>query len=104
MPQPDKTLTKSEALREIGFWQGIDTAMVFAIAVNLLALGVSAALGSLSMAAAFVWLAVILLIVALWIVVLVFRTMWFVIQVTADIKMMPSAASQMVLTFLRGGK
>jgi hypothetical protein len=51
-----------------------------------------------------VWLAIVLLVLVAWIVVLVFRTMWFVIQVTADIKMMPSAASQMVLTFLRGGK
>ena len=103
MSQPEKTLTKAEALREIGFWQGIDTGVVFTLAVNLLALAVSAALGSLSMVAALVWLVVVLLVLASWIVVLVFRTMWFVIQVTADIKMMPSAASQMVLTFLRGG-
>ena len=102
-PNPEKLISRSDALREVGFWQNIDYVAIFVIATNLLALIVSAVIGHLTIIAALTWLVAILLLVSVWVVLLVFRCMWFVIQITAEIKMMPAAASQMVMAFMRGG-
>ena len=98
----EQNMSRAAALKAVGFWQPVDTLACFLIALNALSLIVTASVGGCSMVAAFVWLVIVLILVALWIVVLVFRTMWFVLQITAEIKMMPSAASKMVLAFLSG--
>ena len=99
---PEVNMTRAQALVEVGFWQPVDTVVCFLLGVSLLSFIVTASLGALTAVSALIWLVVMLLVLAAWIILVLFRTMWFVLQITAEIKMMPAAASKMVVTFLSG--
>jgi len=98
----ERNMSRAAALKAVGFWQPIDVVACFLIALNALSLVVTAAVSGCSLINVLVWMSVIIFLTVLWAVVLVFRAMWFVLQITAEIKMMPAAAAKMALALLSG--
>ena len=90
---------RTKALFEVGFVQKIDAAFILALfstiagtanwmvfghptAIQLIACGIGG-----------------LAVLMFWVLVVLFRCMWFVIQLMADMKMLPASAAKLALQF-----
>lgn len=95
---------QTRALWQIGFWRPLDFVIAGVELVTLItcffwwAFGHPTAMGALLTAIAMIGL------LQVWIILLVYRCLFFIVQTRADINLMPAAAAQLAIAYQAGGR
>ena len=102
MPKPFVD-PQTKALFDVGFVKPIDFMFVGAL-LSIVAIGSAHwFFGALPFVGILTYALLEALIMQVWLIILVIRSMWFTVQVMADIKMMPSDAAKLALRFSQQG-
>ena len=105
-PQVDleKPLTRFEAQRKLGLFAPLDYTVVGLIVFLWMVLGFWALFGKPE-AVNLIALAIVnIVLLQAWIVVLIYRCLVFILDVQADINLLPEAAARIVIGFWEGRK
>jgi len=99
---PEKTLTRWEAQRKLGLFAPHDYVMLGLIAMVWVTLGFWKLFGNPEPIHLIALAVVNIFLVQCWLLVLVYRVLVFILDVQADINLMPEAAARIVLGFWEG--
>lgn len=99
---PEPPLTRFQAQRKLGLFAASDFAILFLILCAWVVLGFWKLFGNpeLKLLLAAALLSVVLM--QVWVVILIYRCMVFVLDLHADISLMPEAAARIVVGFWEG--
>ncbi len=103
-PVPDKPLSRFEAQRKLGLFAPHDDAMLVLILLCWVTMGFWALFGQPSVYGLIAAALFTLLLTQLWLIVLAYRILVFILDVQADINLMPEAAARIVVGFYQGNK
>lgn len=110
MPQPqevigpEKVMTRFQAQRKLGLFAPHDYVMLALISTVWIVLGFWKLFGDPS-AMPLIALAVVnIFLTQCWMIVLIYRTLVFILDVQADINLLPEAAARIVISFWEGRK
>jgi hypothetical protein len=93
-----------DALRKVGWWQNIDYAMLGLFLAHLVTGFFFLVFGKLSFGVAVVGLLQCCAIALVWMIILAYRCMDFVLQLRANIEMLPFDSARIAVGFLQGGQ
>ena len=99
---PDRILTRFEAQRKLGLFAPHDYLMLALIISAWVTLGFWTLFGTPDPLGVIAFAIVNIFVTQFWIVVLIYRVLVFVLDVQADINLMPEAAARIVLGFWEG--
>lgn len=99
-PEPGDRWT---ALKQIGWWKPIDSLILVALAANLITGFFFLVFGRLTANVAIIGLLNELIMLAAWAVIIGFRCMDFVVQLRANIEMLPFDSARIAVGFIKGG-
>ena len=99
-PQPTD---RWQALRQIGWWKPIDNVILAALAAHLVTGVFFTVFGRMTFAVGVIGLLQMCLLLASWCVILAYRCMDFVVQLRANIEMLPFDSARIAVGFLQGG-
>lgn len=97
-----QTMTHYEGLRQIGFIKGIDFLVGIVLGLSTVVLVCWIIFARPEAVRILVALYAQAMLVIVWLVILVFRTMHFVLMLRADINLMPFSAGRIAASFLSG--
>lgn len=100
-PEPTDRWT---ALKQIGWWKPIDTALIAVLLAHIVTGFFFAVFGKLTSTVAIIGLLQMLVILGAWCVMLAYRCMDFVLQLRANIEMLPFDSARIAVGFLQGGQ
>lgn len=92
-----------QALKQIGWWKPIDTTILAILAAHLVSGFFFAVFGKLTATVAIIGLLQMLIFLGAWAVMLVYRCMDFVVQLRANIEMLPFDSARIAVGYLQGG-
>lgn len=98
-PEPPDRWT---ALKQIGWWKPIDTIVLVLLAANLITGFFFLVFGRLTFNVAIIGLLNELILLAAWAVVVIYRCMDFVVQLRANIEMLPFDSARIAMGFIQG--
>jgi len=101
---PPQPTSRWQALRQIGWWKGIDTVLLSLLLAHIITGFFFLVFGKLSFNVAVIGFLQAMLVCLVWTVILAYRCMDFVIQLRASIEMLPYDAGRIAVGFLQGGK
>jgi hypothetical protein len=99
---PEKTLSRFEAQRKLGLFAPHDYVMLFLIAAVWITMGFWKLFGAPESLHLMALAIVNLFLTQCWLIVLAYRCLVFILDVQADINLMPEAAARIVLGFWEG--
>jgi hypothetical protein len=99
LPAPTSRWT---ALKEAGWWAGMDTTFCIALAFIWVTALYWKIFGHPNLLNIVVLLLISLIILVAWLIILVYRCSLFVLQLHADIALMPDTAARMAVAYLSG--
>lgn len=91
------------ALKQIGWWKPIDNILIGILLAHIVTGIFFAAFGRMSTSVAIIILLQMLVFLTAWCVVLAYRCMDFVVQLRANIEMLPFDSARIAVGFLQGG-
>lgn len=99
---PEKALTRFEAQRKLGLFAAHDYVMLVLIVLVWITLGFWKLFGAPEPIHLIALAIVNIFLTQCWLIVLVYRCLVFILDVQADINLMPEAAARIVLGFWEG--
>lgn len=99
---PEKTLTRFQAQRKLGLFAPMDYTIVAFMIGSWITLGFWKLFGTPELLQLIAVALVNIVLMQCWIVVLVYRCLVFVLDVQADINLLPEAAARIVVGFWEG--
>ena len=102
IPAPDKPLSRFEAQRKLGLIAAIDFTLLGLICFLWITLGFWWLFGSPEAMKLVAFAIVNITITQAWLIVLAFRVMVFVMDLGADINLMPQAAARIAISYWEG--
>lgn len=102
IPAPPKPLTRFEAQRKLGLFAPLDYTVLALILFSWMTLGFWKLFGNPEPIHLIVLAIVNVVLTQLWLIVLVYRSLVFVLDLGADINLMPEAAARIVLGYWEG--
>lgn len=102
IPAPEKQLTRFEAQKRLGLFATHDYAMLFLIAATILTMVAYAVFGKPTLGYLLLGCCVVLFWMLLWLVVLVYRALVFILDLHADVALMPEAAARIAAGYFEG--
>lgn len=104
-PNPqNEQLTRFQAQLKLGLFAPCDYAFAVFLAVNVIGLAVLKLTGNLSIVQSLVIFSFMLLIMAAWIIVLCYRIFVRMLDIQADINLLPQAAARIAVGYFEGRK
>ena len=101
-PLPDVALTRFQAQRKLGLLAPLDYTLIALIVFSWITLGFWKLFGT-PQAEQLIALAVFnIFLVQVWLIVLVYRVLVFILDVQADINLLPEAAARIVIGYREG--
>jgi hypothetical protein len=102
IPAPDKPLTRFEAQRKLGLVAGLDLTVMGLILFSWMTMGFWKFFGNPEPIHLVVMAIVNVVLMQAWIIVLCYRVMVFVLDLGADINLLPESAARIVLGYWEG--
>jgi hypothetical protein len=93
-----------QALRQVGWWKPVDTFVLGALGAHLITGFFFLVFGKMSFAVGVIGLLQMILLMTAWCVSLAYRCMDFVLQLRANIEMLPFDSARIAVGFLQGGQ
>jgi len=100
--QPDKPISRFEAQRKLGLFAALDYTAVVLIVFCWITLGFWALFGHPGALHFIAGLLVTIALLLVWVVVLVYRALVFILDLHADVGLMPEAAARIVIGYHQG--
>ncbi|MGV0949161.1 MAG: hypothetical protein ACOYB3_00715 [Azonexus sp.] len=100
-PQP---ADRWQALRQIGWWKPVDNIILAVLAAHLVTGFFFLVFGKLSFDVAVIGFLQMVIFLLAWCVILAYRCMDFVVQLRANIEMLPFDSARIAVGFLQGGQ
>lgn len=100
-PEPPDRWT---ALKQIGWWKPIDNIVIGVLLAHIVTGIFFAVFGRMTFNVAVIGLLQMILLIGVWAVFLVYRCMDFVVQLRANIEMLPFDSARIAVGFLQGGQ
>lgn len=93
---------QAKAMWQVGMFQRIDLVLLALIIALWATFFARHLMGQPTFAEVFSWAVAAIGMTLIWLVALTYRAIWFVLQIMAEIKLMPSNAARLALAFQRG--
>lgn len=102
IPAPEKPMTRFEAQRKLGLIAPLDFTVLGLILFSWMTMGFWKLFGTPDAVHLIVMAVVNVVVMQVWIVVLCFRVMVFILDLGADINLLPEAAARIVVGYWEG--
>jgi hypothetical protein len=102
IPAPETPLTRFQAQRKLGLFAGLDYTVMAVLFFSWLTLGFWKLFGHPELLQLIVFAIVNVVLMQLWIIVLCYRVLVFILDLGADINLMPQAAARIVVGYWEG--
>jgi len=102
IPAPETPLSRFQAQRKLGLFAGLDYTVAAVLLFSWLTLGFWKLFGHPELLQLVVFAIVNIVLMQLWLIVLLYRVLVFVLDLGADINLMPEAAARIVVGYWEG--
>jgi len=102
IPAPEKPMSRFEAQRKLGLFAPLDFTMAALILFSWMTLGFWKLFGAPTANELIAFAIVNVVVTQLWIVVLCYRVLVFVLDLGADVNLMPESAARIVVGYWEG--
>jgi len=102
VPAPETPMTRFQAQRKLGLFAGLDYTVAALLIFSWMTLGFWKLFGHPELLQLVVFAIVNIVFMQLWIIVLVYRVLVFVLDIGADINLLPEAAARIVVGYWEG--
>lgn len=101
---PNAPADRWQALRQVGWWKSSDTIMLGSLTAHLIVGFFFIVFGRMTFQVGVIGLLQCCLVLLAWAVVLAYRCMDFVLQLRANIEMLPFDSARIAVGFMQGGQ
>jgi hypothetical protein len=101
-PEKKKQYTQVDALWEVGMFKRYDVIVFFLFLFSWFVIGAWLVFGQPDLIKVVLASVLTLILLMLWIISLIYRTIWFIVKQWADIKLLPAQAAKLAVAFTQG--